>query len=173
MAKVKRKVLSKEILDLNVSYDPFSGLFTRVGWTCHPTGRRGKIGDIIGNKTPSGYVKITIDGVTYLGHRLAFLAMDGSMPDFVDHADMNRANNKWDNLRACNQSQNIANQGKPKKSKSGFKGVTWCNQRNHWRAKITVNGKVHHLGRHKDPKEGAKAYAEACKFYFGEFGRAE
>lgn len=159
-----------------VAYDPETGLFTRVGFS--PDEKRNTRPDVIGapagHTLKSGYVNISIANKTYFAHRLAFLLMTGKMPPSgVDHIDGNPSNNKWDNLRLCNQSQNLANRGANRTSRTGVKGATWCASTSKWRVKIMVNYKTIHVGRFKTLEEAAKAYATACKFHFGEFGRAE
>ncbi|MNQ96595.1 AP2 domain protein [compost metagenome] len=159
-----------------ISYDPETGEFTRIGFS--EDEKRNTRPDIhgvsAGGKNGMGYLSISIADKHYLAHRLAFLLMTGRMPaKGIDHIDGDPLNNKWSNLRECNQSQNLANRGKTKASTSGVKGVTWCAMTRKWRTKITVNYKTIHLGRFSNLEDAGKAYATACKLYFGEFGRAE
>lgn len=85
-------------------YRPETGLFYRL------TSRGGfKVGTVAGSSHKDGYKHIYIDGKHYLCHRLAFLYMTGEMPEFVDHKDRDRSNNKWDNLREATQRTNCGN----------------------------------------------------------------
>lgn len=85
----------------------------------------------------------------------------------VDHANMDRLDNRRENLRLGNRSLNMANQRA--RAKSGFKGVHWHAGR--WSASITVNYRNIYLGRHDTAIEAAVAYNAAAVRYFGEFAR--
>jgi len=41
---------------------------------------------------------------------------------------------------------------------SGFSGVHWCQQKDKWQSRCTVNGKINHIGYFSDTIEAAKAY---------------
>ena len=57
-----------------------------------------------------GYVIIRVDGKLYRAHRLAFLYMDGGLPELdVDHIDGCKINNQFSNLRNATRSQNLGN----------------------------------------------------------------
>lgn len=88
-----------------------------------------------------------------------------------DHRDLDGLNNQRGNLRTCNKSQNATNRKVDKRSKTGFKGVTWHGQMNKWRAYIVLNYKQKHLGLFADPTEAAKAYDRAAIEMHGEFCR--
>lgn len=131
---------AREVLD----YDKISGFFT---WK-YPINNRIKVGDIAGYVT-QGYWRISVDGTTYLGHRLAWLHVTGEWPKVhIDHDDTNRSNNAFKNLREATVSQNHFNIGLTASNTSGFKGVSWFKQRRKLRARITVN-KILLLGRRR------------------------
>ena len=71
-------------------------------------------GGYAGSVHSTGYIKINIRGVSYLGHRLAFLLMTGEWPrQTVDHIDRDRMNNAWSNLRDVSQAVNNQNRRAP------------------------------------------------------------
>jgi hypothetical protein len=117
-----------------------------------------------------GYRRIGIDGSTYLAHRLAWLYMTGEWPkEQVDHADGNRGNNAWRNLREATHAENHFNIGIISTNKSGFKGVSWFRKTRKWRARITANGKERTIG-YFDTKELAhEAYRKAASELHGQF----
>lgn len=165
----KSKELSLSRLREVIKYDPSSGDFT---WIARPS-KRVQIGDVAGSvDQQEGYVRIRIDGILYHAHRLAWLYMTGSwpMPD-AEHKNMNRADNKWDNLREASRSQNMGNGKARITNKSGFKGVWWDSARRKWGAGITVAYKKLALGRFSSSIEAARAYDEAALKHFGEFAR--
>jgi len=157
----------KELL----SYCPETGLFTRN--VSRGNGGRFKAGSVAGsiNKV-NGYVEICLDGKSYTGHRLAFFYMTGAFPvKNVDHADLNRSNNCWSNLRESTQLQNTWNMPISKSNKSGFKGVSRRKDTGRWNAKIKANGKYLSLGCFDSPEQAAIAYKQAAIQFRGEFAR--
>ena len=108
----------KDILD----YEPKTGVFTwkRKTNKYAPT----VIGALAGGLTKDGYLQLRIYSKLYLLHRLAFLYMNGIIPEFVDHIDGNRGNNSWDNLRECSKAENVYNRVVNKNSSSGIKGIS-------------------------------------------------
>jgi hypothetical protein len=101
-------------------------------------------------------------------HRLIANTPDGMD---TDHINGNKLDNREDNLRVCNRSQNVANSFVEKQNKSGFKGVSWKQKNKKWVVQIRSNNVVHHIGLFKDVYEAAKAYNRAAISYFGEFAK--
>jgi hypothetical protein len=134
-------------------YNPETGLFTRLV-------RKGnhKIGSVAGTLA-NGYIQIRIDNVGYLGHRLAWLYMKGTLPDFqVDHRDLIRSNNKWFNLREATSGQNHQNRTKNKNNKSGYLGASLEKKTGKYLAFIKLNRMNHYLGSFSTAKEAHEAY---------------
>ena len=159
-------MLTQSRLKELLHYDPETGVFTRA------TKRFGiRVGDIAGN-IYKGYVRIKVDNKLYRAHRLAFLYMLGTWPeDQVDHIDLCRANNIWANLREATHAQNQHNTQKPKRNKSGYKGVYFAKDRAKYRAEIRINKKSTRLGQFNTPEEAYEAYCAAAKIYHKEFAR--
>ncbi len=128
-----------------------------------------KMGKIAGTFRQAGptYTRrvIGIFGYCYSAHRLVFLYHHGFMPEQLDHIDRNPLNNRIENLRTADDSQQEANKSIRSDNKSGFRGVFWNSQKEKWQAKI----KHEHLGFFIDPKEAAVAYNVAAREHFGEF----
>ena len=149
-------------------YDPDTGLFT---WKISP--RRAKKGDIAGCNS-HGYIVIGIDQKMYPAHRLAWLYMTGEWPSAqVDHIDLNRSNNSWNNLRAASHCENQRNKSTQKNNTSGHKSVCWHNRQRKWNAQIKVMGKTVYLGRFQSFEDAAFAYSSAAKLHHGEFARVK
>jgi len=117
-------------------------------------GRRS--GDEIGTER-RGYRIAGIDRKQYFVHRVIWLWMTGEWPEFIDHINGKRSDNRWENLRNVSQTTNAQNQRKPhKRSKSGYLGVTikshGCETR------ICVKGKNFYIGTYNTPEEAHEAY---------------
>ena len=153
--------LTVERLRQVLDYDPETGAFTWKG-----NGRNA------GGLSARGYILICIDRRRYYAHRLAWLHVKGEWPaDFLDHEDLDKANNRFANLRSCSKSQNHANRRRLSNNTSRFKGVCWNGQASKWKAAITINHKHHHLGHFDCPVAAHLAYSVAADKTFGEFGR--
>lgn len=149
----------KEVLH----YNPETGIFT---WRDY----KGRRGQVAGCADKRGYIHINFDCKHYLAHRLAFVYMIGRYPkELTDHRDQNKSNNTWSNLREANHSQNRANQGIRADSKSGYRGVYFCNTKNLWVAEVRHNGKHSYCGQSDCKHEAAKMYNERAKQIYGDF----
>lgn len=163
---MKTHFLTVERLREVLAYDPETGIFTHLR-------RRVGIGKVAGSPNGKGYINIAIDGVLYPAHRLAWMYVTGAMPlGHLDHKDLDRANNRFGNLRECSRSQNGANAPLSKANRSGFKGVCWFEQTGKWRAVIKYNRKQVHLGYYNCPVAAHIAYQIAADRHHGEFARA-
>ena len=132
-------MITQERLKEVLEYNPETGDFV---WCELP--RRGvKSGSIAGSKLPNnsgnGYLAIRVDSKLCMAHRLAFLYMNGSLPEKgeqVDHIDGNGLNNSWENLRIVTPAGNLRNQKLYSNNKSGYCGVAWTPENGKWRVRI-------------------------------------
>ncbi|EJT0117290.1 HNH endonuclease [Salmonella enterica] len=119
-------MLTQEKLKSILEYNPLTGEFIYK-----VTRGNKKKGSIAGTIASDGYIRIQISGKIYMAHLLAFLYMEGYLPEMVDHKDRVRSNNKWDNLRKSTSSQNQRN--KKIVSKSGYSNIIWDRKNQKWR----------------------------------------
>jgi hypothetical protein len=90
--------------------------------------------------------------------------MNGEWPDGeVDHIDGDTLNNKWENFRISDRSQNACNSEKYIKAQSGLKGAYFNKSNGWWFSQISINCKSKHLGTFNSAQEAHEAYKEACK----------
>ena len=87
----------------------------------------------------------------------------------IDHKNHDTLDNRHENLRKCTTGQNHCNRRVQKNNTSGFKGVGFHKAGNKWRAQISINGKMKHLGCFVSPLQAAHAYDQAAKQFHKEF----
>jgi hypothetical protein len=99
-----------------------------------------QIGDKAGCLDTNGYYKVRVNKKMYGLHRLIFAWHYGYFPKQIDHIDRNPSNNKIENLREANASQNMGN-AVYKAGKSGKKNVIWRKDRQKWTVRLKFCGK--------------------------------
>lgn len=163
-------MITQERLKHLVNYDHSTGIFTRrVTYGRHDCF---KAGVTLGCDNGSGYLTITLDKSKYYAHRLAWLYVTGGWPKAeIDHRDLNRANNKFDNLREATRNTNSFNKPVQKNNKIGIKGVSWSTTMKQFESRITVYGKQICLGYFETKEAAALVYESAAKKYHGEYAR--
>lgn len=156
-----KSTLTAERVREVLGYNPETGVFRwKVGRS-----RGVRIGDVAGSVIPSGsskgYRDISIDGIDRRAHLLAWFYVYGEWPTLsLDHRNGNRDDNQISNLREATQGQNSQNRHGPQRNNtSGFLGVS--RNRRRWQAKVTVDGRQHHLGTFDTPEEASEAYLAA------------
>ena len=116
-----------------------------------------------GTKTKTGYIQIGVDGKLYLAHRIIVLLINKSLSDGcqIDHIDHNRLNNKLNNLRVVNQSENMRNSSKRNDNSTGVTGVVYHKLSRKYMANIFIDGKRIYLGLFETLGEAAAVRREA------------
>lgn len=118
---------------------------------------------------------ISVDNHVYAAHRLAWLYMTGRWPDrHIDHKNLVRDDNRFENLREATPNENMHNRGVQKNNRSGFKGVRWMPNRGPraWQANLKQGGKQRLIGYFATAEEASAAYTAAAQALRGEFARA-
>lgn len=113
------------------------------------------------------YISTTIRKKNKSLHRILTGAKIGQI---VDHINGDTLDNRRENLRLVDASQNNFNQ-KKKKYGGPFKGIGWHKRAGKWRARIRAYNQEISLGLYSCPIEAAKAYDEAAKKIHGEYAR--
>lgn len=153
----------KELLYYCPATGDFTWLVTRGG-NC-------RAGEMAGRPDAWGYVRINVDGQEYKAHRLAWLYMTGEWPESqIDHVNLIKSDNSWENLRPATQVQNLGNKPRYRNNKIGLKGVS--PRRGKFVSTVQVNGKQKFLGYFDCPAAAHFAYVIASNKAFGEFSRA-
>lgn len=117
-----------------------------------------------------GYVliakKLRKDKNIYL-HRFVMGAKKG---DYIDHINQDKLDNRIENLRFCNGTENQLNKKKAKGDyTSKYKGTSYCRSKKKWRACGYENNKFKHIGLYDTELEAAKAYDRHIKTISSDF----
>jgi hypothetical protein len=156
-------MLTQEKLKSLIHYDLQTGIFTRIGRNYKKTGAL----------KSTGYIDLFVQKKSYKAHRLAWLYVTGSFPEFeLDHINKNKSDNRFVNLRIATRQQNIQNTKIRKDNSSGYRGVYFCKQTKKWRARAYWNKKSISLGLHDSKELASNAYKEFAiknhnEFYSG------
>ncbi len=164
---MKRPLITHAELCKQVDYDPETGVFTRK---VHA--RNGATTGSVSSATSNGhgYARMGIKRRRYYVHRLAWFYMTGDWPiDEIDHANRDRSDNRFDNLRLASRTQQMGNTPLSPKSTSGVRGVYWAVRQKKWRAYITKNDKTVDLGGFGSLEQAAQVRRAAAIDYFGSF----
>jgi len=158
-------MITQELVKKLFDYNPETGDFI---WKISRKGSLG-IGKKAGTKTHKGYVDVCISGKKYGLHRIAFLYMNGEIPLCVDHINGDKSDNRWNNLRPANYSQNGYNY-KGRGTISGFKNV-YIDKRypENFFVQLIINGKQERIGTYKTAEEANLVAIEMRKKTQGEF----
>ena len=137
-------------------------------WKVSPS-EKIKSGSVVGTIGPHGYKVTKVNYKGYRVHRLIFMYHHGYMPEFVDHIDCDKLNNRIENLRSVTQSQNQLNRKIFKCSKSGVKGVYWHKGKKKWTSGCSNSGQWYNLGTYDTREEAEKSVRDFREEHHGEF----
>ncbi|MGQ3213820.1 MAG: HNH endonuclease [Shinella sp.] len=117
-----------------------------------------------------GYRQGKIDGKSYLAHRIIWKMVNGEDPDFIDHINNVRSDNRISNLRSCTHAENSRNCFKSPGASSQYRGVCWDKRDKAWVARISDGeGGKRSLGYFKYEELAALAYDAAAREMHGDF----
>jgi hypothetical protein len=167
--------ISLEHLREELHYDAEDGQFY---WKKMRPGPRRVDADGVDNRAgtlgKTGYVGVSVLGFKYLAHRLAWFYVKGVWPtEYLDHINGDRSDNRIENLREVNASENSKNRSIHKNNQSGFKGVSFSKSHNKWVARIVHNYRQNVLGYFDSIEDAVAAYERASAEMHGEFARKD
>lgn len=153
-------ILTQARLKEVLHYNRTTGVFTYRA----ASGRgqpRGRVGQVAGRQNPDGYVRVSVDGVRHLAHRLVWLYVHGRWPELmVDHINGCKSDNRKKNLREANHSQNGQNVHCAKAG-APLPGAYWRPRRSRWETQLRINGVHRHLGYFDTAEKAHAAYVAA------------
>jgi hypothetical protein len=162
--------LTQERLRELLHYDEETGVFTRLVRVA----QRSRVGDIAGGiayikKWHYRRIMISVDGVRYRAHRVAWLYVYGVWPNInmeIDHIDGDGTNNAIRNLRCVSHKVNSQNfHHALAGNTAGLLGVHYAKRERKFIAKIGVDGRYIYLGTFETPEEAHEAYIKAKRKY--------
>lgn len=166
---------SQKWLQAALDYNPETGVFTWKGGRLNTAGRRITrfVGAVAGFRRKDGYIEIGCGTLGhFLAHRLAWIYMHGAPPkSLIDHKNQNRSDNRIENLRAADRSENARNSRCSSNNTSGHKGVSWIGRRNKWRVQLVLNKRMAFSGNFDRLEDAVEAIKAAREKLHGEFAR--
>ncbi|MDE2099026.1 MAG: HNH endonuclease [Patescibacteria group bacterium] len=153
------KRITQQRLKYLFEYDPLTGaLIHKHGYK---KGRRA------GYVSKQGYRSLKIDARTVPSGVVVWIYVTGKAPKHqIDHINMMRGDDRFENLREATRSQNCTNRIRAKNS-TGFRGVK--RNKNRYMAGLVKEQKAYHFGTFDSAEEAARVYDKYAKKYFGEF----
>lgn len=173
-ARLTENLPSVDYLRECFDYDPETGVLT---WKCRPlehfTNSKGRniflsryAGKVVGCLSLQGYLTITIGKTKLLAHRVAWCVHYGVWPTYsVDHINLNKADNRIENLRDIEEQVNSLGRARYRTNVSGCSGVGYLKDSGKWKVSIGVRGKKVYLGLFESMESAVAAYEEAKKFH--------
>ena len=154
------KTITKEQILWLFHYDrPNGKLYWKNHW--NKSTRTRLIGLEAGAKHVLGYKIVRIMNRDWQVHRLVYLIEKGVLPEYIDHINGNRIDNRFLNLRLVNKRQNAQNFTAHRNGK--LVGTSFEKNRGLWESSIHIDGKKKHLGRFKTEFEAHQRYVQELK----------
>lgn len=160
--------LTAEMLRKVVRYDSQTGKF----YWLRSNNQSAVVGGEAGTIEPkTGYIRFTVLGRKYQAHRLAWLYITGEWPSHqIDHRNLVRSDNWFDNLRQATPSNNMVNKRATKRNILGIKGVSEVST-GRFVARTGFDGKIVHIGSFDTPQAAHRAYLKKSTELHGQFAR--
>jgi hypothetical protein len=164
----KKKKLTHERLRELLHYDRATGVWTRLV----STSSRARAGAIAG--CIARYRVISIDGCLYCSAPLAWFYVKGEWSKLeIDHNNLDKADDRWENLREATHGENQHNRRLQKNSSTGYIGVSIDLARQCWSVSVKLNGKDHKVRCRGSLAEAAMMRAELAQKLHGDFAHHE
>lgn len=154
-------------------YEPKTGVLLWKTKPDNPWWNQTFAGKPAGGLDSKGYVRIRTQGRIWSAHRVVWKLVHGVDPEYIDHINGVRSDNRLENLRSVTMEGNARNRCLHSKNTSGISGVYWVQRDKKWVAFIYDNGTKVPLGYYSDKKDAvtARRKAEASFGYHNNHGR--
>lgn len=111
----------------------------------------------------NGYRHGVFDNVDYLQHRIIWKLAHGTDPNFIDHLNGDRSDNRLSNLRSVTFNENMRNRKISSNNTSGFPGVYFEKRSQLWIVQLEIEGRVSYVGGYVDKADAIAARIKACE----------
>lgn len=129
------------------------------------------VGKAVNSLDSKGYLRVGFGGKRHAVHRIIFLYHKGYLPDYVDHINADKLDNRIENLRGCTNEENSYNSKLSKANTSGVKGVSWSGQSKKWHVQISSGGRRVFSKMFDTIGEAKESAGEARARIHGDFAR--
>jgi hypothetical protein len=155
-------LLTHEELLENVNYDPLTGVSV---WL--KPGPRRQVGGVVGQvRESTGYRECTVCGEFWYHSRLAWFYVTGKRPNrIVDHKNLIRSDDWFNNLRLATYTQNSINSERY----GNMQGIS--KRDGYWRVRLSIMRNRITIGNFVDLQEAIEARNRIYSQTFGEFFR--
>lgn len=128
-----------------------------------------EIGTIVGRSQHSkGYYGTTYEGKRVYLHQIVYLMFNDDITGRIRFLDRNTLNYSIENLKACSTSEILFTAKTRCDNISGYRGVSWCKNRNKWVAWIGKDKKKTWLGYFDDKESAYAKYVASSIEMYGE-----
>jgi hypothetical protein len=160
----RRSNLTVELIRKLFSYEG-----GRLFWAIQCHGTHIRFGMEAGTINSYGYRVIVIGGKAYKAHQIAYVLYHGEWltEGEIDHGNLNKSDNRIENIREATRSQNCANKSFKKTNSTGIRGVHKCKKSGRYH--VYVGQK--YLSSHVDIDQAILARRTAAQERYGEFAR--
>lgn len=142
-----------------LDYNPDTGSVT---WAVSPYKRIPK-GSDAGYTRPDQHRVITYKGFVVPVAKVIWFMKTGLVAEHVIHQDHDKSNFQFDNLLSVNSTHARMHRRAHKDNVSGFKGVSFCKDRNMFRARATVKGQLYEFGYHQTAQAAAQSRTDGLR----------
>ena len=119
----------------------------------------------VGSVTEKGYLRLRVKAGGFYAHRIIWEMFHGTIPlnKQVDHIDGDKLNNRIENLRLADNSQNQANTPVRKTNNTGIKGSFFVKKTGKYQSAITWQNTTYYLGNFDTAEEAGEAYRKKAE----------
>ena len=128
-----------------------------------------KKGVVSGSLDSRGYLTSSVCGRSYQNHRLIYTMFFGGCPEFLDHINNIKTDNRVENLRPATRAENNSNVGLRRDNTSGVKGVSWHSRDQRWAVRVNIGGTTKHYGYYTDLVQATEVVMRVRTELHGEF----
>lgn len=119
-------------------------------------------GEEAGVQDERGYKRISVGHSKFLVHRIIWFLHYDTWPTYLDHKNQDKSDNRIENLRPCNFSQNKRNVDYKLSAGTRFK-------RGKWESYTRVHKKYVYLGRFETQEQAIKVRQNYLRHLYGDF----